>query len=99
MKLFVAGFKADINQESEDHVYFFKATIMGEDLWFELTNAQIAKLTDNHDEVCLPEPFDFGMREPTIIFLLRTLRTMYWKDEDGVLEGCSIEMNKPSSNW
>lgn len=95
MKLQVTGFKAEPDQESFDHIYFFKATMSGEELFFELTNDQIGQIIDEGDYK-LPEPFDFGAREPTICQLLVWMHQMYWRDEDGCLKGASIEMTRPS---
>lgn len=97
MKLLVTGFKSA--PDSDDQTYFFKATIKGEEMFFELTNAEIGEIVDDRHCHQLPSPFDFGMREPMIVLMFRTLRTVYWKDEAGVLEGCSIELNSPNSDW
>lgn len=93
MKLICTGFK-DTGTDSFDHIYFFKATFGGENLLFELTNSEIAEIVDEGDYQ-LPPRFDFGMREPTICQMLIWLHTIYWKDEDGILEGCTIELTRP----
>lgn len=97
MKLLVTGFKPA--PDSDDQTYFFKATINGEELFFELTNAEIGEIVDDRHNHQLPHPFDFGMREPMIVLMFRTLHTVYWKDEDGVLDGCSIDLSSPNSPW
>lgn len=95
MKLQVTGFK-DSGTDSFDHLYFFKATFGERECLFELTNSQIAEITDADEIIPLPKPFDFGMHEPSIICMLRFLHTAYWKDEDGCLEGCAIELTRTS---
>jgi hypothetical protein len=94
MKLAVTGFK-DTGTDSFDHIYFFKATMNGDDLVFELTNSEIAEIIDCDDKYNLPGRFDFGVYEPIITDLLRFLYSVYWRDEDGVLNGCAIELTRP----
>lgn len=99
MKLLVTGFTAKPGQDCEDHTYFFKAAINGEVLWFELTNAQLAEIVEDRHCHQLPHPFDFGMREPVLCNLIRTIHTMYWKDEEGVLLHAQVELSSPNSTW
>ena len=61
MKLAVTGFKAT-GTDSEDHIYFFKATLSGEDLLFELTNSEIAEIIDCEDKLNLPGRVYVGNR-------------------------------------
>ena len=96
MKLQVTDFQEN-GPDSFDHVYYFKATMNGHECRFELTNAEIAELIDCEDKYNLPGRFDFGAYEPVITDLLRFLYSIYWRDEDGVLEGAAIELTKPGS--
>lgn len=93
MKLICNGFK-ETGEDSFDHIYFFKATLGERECFFELTNEQIARLTDSAEILPLPAPFDFGMHEPSIVCMLRFLHTAYWRDEDGCLEGAAVELTK-----
>lgn len=97
MKLTVTGFK-DTGTDSFDHIYFFKAVVGNGDqeheCLFELTNSEIAELVDE-DGYHLPVRFDFGVYEPLICQMLVFIHRIYWRDEDGILEGATIEINKP----
>ncbi|QOC58002.1 hypothetical protein phiK7B1_147 [Pseudomonas phage phiK7B1] len=97
MKLLVTGFIAKPGQEFDDHTYTFKATISGVVLWFELTVREIAEIVEGRS--WLPEQFDFGMREPVLCSLVRMVHMMYWKDEEGVLLQCQVELSSPKSDW